>query len=113
MAFLVSEFTRNIDDISGDSMRLKVVLRCQMSLAPFTGGGVRAHYQHSNRGDGNNNERYDKGHPPCNMGREVTLLYKRVEDGRHQKVGDPTSRIAKTSGQGIRSPDDILVEESS
>lgn len=46
------------------------------------------------------------------MSRQTSLVNKRVEDGRHQEVGDATASIAKTTSEGIGSTNNILVEEA-
>ena len=43
---------------------------------------------------------------------ETSTLHERVEDGRHDEVGDTSTGIAETPSEGVGCSDNVLIEET-
>ena len=68
-----------------------------MTFAPLAGGRVWAKEQHGDSGAGDANEWDDESHSPGDVSTKPLIGNKTVENGRHEKVCDASSSIAKTS----------------
>lgn len=82
-----------------------------MAIAPFAGRSVRAADYQSDRDHGDANEWNNEIDPPSNM-RPQSVADKAIEDSRHQKICDTSSGVTEASCQGVRSTDNVLVEEA-
>ena len=101
-----------IDDISVDTMLNQVLLRMQVTVAPFPRGCIRTADEEC-RGDSSDaDERHDKSHAPRDMSAQVLVRNQRIEDSGHKEVRDPSSRISEAARESIGSADDVLVKEA-
>ena len=113
VAGLVGDGAGDVDDIACDAVVGEVLLRGEVTLRPLASGCVRADNEHGDGCDCDDYKRDNEGDPPGSMGREMLGGDERVEDRRHEEVGDTTSRITKAASEGISSAHDVLVEETS
>lgn len=92
---LVGEFTRHVNDSTGDAVRSKVVLNGNMPLAPLPSWGIRAEEQHSNRRGRDTDERNDEGHAPGGVRGQASILDQAVKYGGHEEVGYTATSVTK------------------
>ena len=93
-------------------MASQILLGCEVALTPFAGGSVGAHKQEGDGGGDNDDEGDNESHTPCDVSRETLVHDKRVEDCRHQEIGDTSSRVTKASGECVGRSDDVLIKEA-
>lgn len=83
-----------------------------MAVCPFACRCIGTEEQHGGGGGCNKDERDNEGDTPGDMRRETSTLHERVEDGRHDKVGNASTCIAETPGERVGCSDYVLVEET-
>ena len=84
-----------------------------VAVCPFATGCVGTEEKHADGDRCNQDERDNEGDTPGDMWRETSTFHKRVEDSRHDEVGDASTCIAETAGERVGCSDDVLVEETS
>lgn len=96
---------------SRDAVRVEVDVGLEVSLGPLAGRGIGAEGDHTEGGGDDDNQGHNKGDAP-GLAVGVPAALERVEDGRHDEVGDAAAGVAPPAGQCVGRAHDVLVEEA-
>ena len=81
-----------------------------MPVVPVTDGSVGAEQEHAGAAGDEADEGHDESDAPGLVRAHALAGDERVEDGRHDEVGDATAGVAPATGQGVGRADDVLVK---
>lgn len=70
-----------------------------------------AEEEHCNDGGRYEDKWHDEGSSPCNVRLQVPVVDQGVEDSWHVEVGNSTTRVTPSSGDGISCSSHILVQK--
>ena len=83
-----------------------------VAVRPFAGGCVGAEEKHADGGGCNQDERDNESDTPGHMWRETSACHERVENGRHDEVGDASTCIAETPSERVGCSNYVLIKET-
>lgn len=96
---------------SRDAVRVEVDVGLEVPLGPLAGRGVGAEGDHAEGGGDDDDQGHDKGDAP-GLAVGIPAAFERVEDGRHDEVGNAAAGVAPAAGERVGRAHDVLVEEA-
>ena len=83
-----------------------------MSVLPLSSWAILACEENTHSDGCDDDEWNNECDSPGDVRSKSLILDKRIEDSGHDEVSDSTTRVTPTTSQGVRCPDDVLVEEA-